>query len=206
MKRRLLILLTCCLVMAFLITSLASAKNPKGPSAPPGVPDDGLIYGCYKKVNGQLRIVDGPADCRPSEFSIFWNQTGPPGPPGPEGPQGPPGPPPILWTARQSTPVILTDTGGPVLVLELNVPAGTYAISGKVSVTNLDSVDQTASCVLITGDTTSVKLGAGTAQEISMLDVGKFDVDTAITLSCATFNGSAAEGVLSAIEVELPIQ
>jgi len=91
-------------------------------------------------------------------------------------------------------------------VLALNVPAGTYAISGKVSVANLDSVDQTASCVLITGDTTSVKLGAGTAQEISMLDVGIFDVDTAITLSCATFNGSAAEGVLSAIEVELPIQ
>jgi hypothetical protein len=91
-------------------------------------------------------------------------------------------------------------------VLTLNVPAGTYAISGKVSVANLDSVDQTASCVLITGDTTSVKLGAGTAQEISMLDVGIFDVDTAITLSCATSNGSAAEGVLSAIEVELPIQ
>ena len=61
------------------------------------------------------------------------------GPPGPEGPQGPPGPPPILWTARQSTPVNLTDTGGPVQVLTLNVPAGTYAISGKVSVANLDS-------------------------------------------------------------------
>jgi len=91
-------------------------------------------------------------------------------------------------------------------VLTLNVPAGTYAISGKVSVANLDSVDQTASCVLITGDTTSVKLGAGTAQEISMLDVGTFDIDTAITLSCATSNGNAMDGVLAAIEVEIPIQ
>jgi hypothetical protein len=57
---------------------------------------------------------------------------------------------------------------------------------------------------------TSVVLGAGGtddfAQEISLLDAAPFASDTAITLSCATFNGSAAEGVLSAIEVELPIE
>jgi cysteine-rich repeat protein len=62
---------------------------------------DQVIYGCYKKQNGQLRIVNNPNDCRPSEVAISWNLVGPkgdkgdPGPQGPQGeigPQGPPGP------------------------------------------------------------------------------------------------------------------
>ena len=62
----------------------------------------GVIQGCYKANNGQLRLVDSASDCRPSELSISWNQQGiqgPPGPPGPKGDkgdpgiQGPPGPP-----------------------------------------------------------------------------------------------------------------
>jgi Collagen triple helix repeat (20 copies) len=72
---------------------------------------DGVIHGCYKAQNGQLRLVDPSSqskhaahhsDCRPSELSIDWNQQGPQGiqgPPGPKGDkgdpgiQGPPGPP-----------------------------------------------------------------------------------------------------------------
>jgi Collagen triple helix repeat (20 copies) len=63
---------------------------------------DGVIHGCYKAQNGQLRLVDSASDCRPSELSISWNQQGPQGiqgPPGPKGEQGdpgiqgPPGPP-----------------------------------------------------------------------------------------------------------------
>jgi Collagen triple helix repeat (20 copies) len=71
----------------------------------------GVIQGCYKAKNGQLRLVDSASqskhtahhsDCRPSELSISWNQQGPQGiqgPPGPKGNkgdpgiQGPPGPP-----------------------------------------------------------------------------------------------------------------
>jgi hypothetical protein len=74
---------------------------------------DGVIHGCYKAKNGQLRLVDPAAqskhtahhsDCRPSELAINWNQQGPQGtqgPPGPKGdkgdtgdpgPAGPPGP------------------------------------------------------------------------------------------------------------------
>lgn len=44
--------------------------------------DDTTIYGCYKKVNGQLRIVGKGSKCLPSESSISWNQVGPPGPAG----------------------------------------------------------------------------------------------------------------------------
>jgi len=47
--------------------------------------DDTTIYGCYKKMNGQLRIVGKGSKCLPSEVPISWNQAGPPGPAGPSG-------------------------------------------------------------------------------------------------------------------------
>jgi hypothetical protein len=63
----------------------------------------GVISGCYKTQNGQLRLIDPPTDsCHPSETAISWSQTGPQGPkgdkgdPGPQGltgPQAPAGPP-----------------------------------------------------------------------------------------------------------------
>ena len=37
----------------------------------------GVINGCYKSVNGQLRLIDPASDsCLPSETAISWNQTG----------------------------------------------------------------------------------------------------------------------------------
>ncbi len=47
--------------------------------------DDSTIYGCYKKNNGQLRIVGQGTKCLPSELPISWNQAGSPGPVGPGG-------------------------------------------------------------------------------------------------------------------------
>lgn len=53
----------------------------------------GVINGCYKSQNGQLRLIDPATDsCHPSETAISWNQTGPAGPKGDPGPQGPAGP------------------------------------------------------------------------------------------------------------------
>jgi hypothetical protein len=53
----------------------------------------GVINGCYKSQNGQLRLIDPATDhCLPSETAISWNQTGTQGPPGPTGPAGPTGP------------------------------------------------------------------------------------------------------------------
>lgn len=51
----------------------------------------GKIHACVNPA-GQIRIVGGPASCRPKETLLQWNIMGPPGPPGPEGPQGPIGP------------------------------------------------------------------------------------------------------------------
>ena len=55
-----------------------------------------VIFGCYQKNNGQLRIVKQSSLCQPSEVPISWNtagQAGPAGPTGPSGPQGAAGPP-----------------------------------------------------------------------------------------------------------------
>jgi hypothetical protein len=52
----------------------------------------GVINGCYKSQNGQLRLIDPATDqCLPSETPISWNQTGIQGPKGATGPAGPPG-------------------------------------------------------------------------------------------------------------------
>jgi hypothetical protein len=51
-----------------------------------------ILYGCYKKENGQLRLVNNTDQCLPSEISISWNQKGTAGPQGPEGPAGAQGP------------------------------------------------------------------------------------------------------------------
>jgi hypothetical protein len=56
-----------------------------------------VIYACYQKNDGQLRRVNGPGDCKPSEISLNWTVSGIQGPkgdkgdPGPTGPQGPKG-------------------------------------------------------------------------------------------------------------------
>jgi len=50
---------------------------------------DGVIYGCYKKSGGSLRVIDKSVTiCGKDETQISWNQQGSPGPQGPMGPQG----------------------------------------------------------------------------------------------------------------------
>jgi Collagen triple helix repeat (20 copies) len=51
------------------------------------------LYGCFKKVNGQLRIVNDLKECSASETPITWSQMGPTGPQGPQGEPGPSGSP-----------------------------------------------------------------------------------------------------------------
>lgn len=50
-----------------------------------------VIYGCYHKHEGWLRIVRNANACRHFEIPISWNKSGPQGPMGPRGPQGIPG-------------------------------------------------------------------------------------------------------------------
>jgi hypothetical protein len=38
--------------------------------------DDNIIYGCFTKELGWLRIVGSPSECRSWEFAIAWNWMG----------------------------------------------------------------------------------------------------------------------------------
>jgi hypothetical protein len=49
---------------------------------------DGVIHGCVKSQNGQLRVVAESEACGPSEEAIAWHQVGPAGPQGLPGPRG----------------------------------------------------------------------------------------------------------------------
>jgi hypothetical protein len=76
---------------SFLCYAGKKKENASSPAAPTVVAGD-AIHGCYKKENGQLRIVVSTGQCLPSEKPISWNLAGPAGPEGSEGPAGPQGP------------------------------------------------------------------------------------------------------------------
>lgn len=69
MKKVVLMVFTMAALFCFIATSIPCYAGKKSVQVPA---DDGFIHGCYKKVNGQLRVVDGPENCRPSEGSISW--------------------------------------------------------------------------------------------------------------------------------------
>jgi hypothetical protein len=76
--------------------------------------DGGVINGCYKSQNGQLRLIDPATDsCHPSETAISWSQTGPQGPAGPPGPTGPAGPPGPVGPTGPAGPQGATGPTGP---------------------------------------------------------------------------------------------
>ena len=72
-------------VIGIFLTVLIIAGFPK-------LGDAAVIYGCQGRIDGYLRIVSGPGQCRPPETSVNWNSEGPIGPIGPAGPAGPTGP------------------------------------------------------------------------------------------------------------------
>ncbi len=114
---------------------------------------DGAINGCYKKVNGQLRIMTDHKGCTPSETPISWNQTasqgtaGPMGPVGPMGPTGPIGPagPAGSFDLSNSYVMTCTNTNDPTVHYDqasndCYCNEGDVALSAAVSCFIVDSV------------------------------------------------------------------
>jgi hypothetical protein len=92
------------------------------------IPDAaGLIHGCHKLNNGQLRVVESADDCHPSERAIDWNQTGQQGPPGMDGSDGTDGVSPSV------TPLAAGDANCPAGGAAITDAAGSvaYVCSGQ---------------------------------------------------------------------------
>jgi hypothetical protein len=135
-------------------------------SAYAAVPDSGgVIHACYDTTNGNLRLVNGPADCRKGESPITWNQTGlqglqgaagtqgqagtqgatgtqgPQGPVGPQGPQGPVGPQGATGDQGPMGPEGATGGQGP------QGPAGATGATGPAGATHAFSTSAGATSV-----------------------------------------------------------
>jgi hypothetical protein len=124
----------------------------------------GVIYGCYSKSGGSLRVFDNAVTkCGSNETQLTWNQTGPLGPIGPQGvmgpagpqgpagaqgpagvqgpagPQGPAGVPGPAGPAGPSHTYIATSTNLAIdlageNILALTVPAGSYLIDARTDI------------------------------------------------------------------------
>jgi hypothetical protein len=102
---------------------------------------DGVIHGCYAKINGQLRVIDSSLGgaCTSSEKPLNGNQIGPTGPRGP------------------SDAYLASDGGKAISVqgttlVSLSLPAGNYTLIAKTGVytfTDADIID----CLLQSGNT-----------------------------------------------------
>ena len=88
-KKQLVLLAVTCVAVAVAVPTLAAAT----------IPNNGVIFACYTKNGGTLRVIDQSVRNRSKgQTSLSWNvagQTGaegPQGPPGATGPAGPAGP------------------------------------------------------------------------------------------------------------------
>jgi hypothetical protein len=116
--------------------------------------DGGVIHGCFKSQNGQLRLIDPATDsCHPSETAISWSQTGPQGPPGPQGPTGPQGP------------------AGPQGATGPQGPAGPQGATGPQGPPGPNSV-RTTGFVFLTPGNSRVLLSASLVELIAVCNAG----------------------------------
>ena len=133
--RRTLVIVSAAVVVAAGIAQLTQASVGSG----------GVIQGCYKTQNGQLRVIDPDTQaCLPSETLISWSQTGPVGPQGPQGVQGIQGPvgprgPSDAYDGFKfpGNNTLITGTNAArTRVLAFNLPAGSFAITSKVNLSS----------------------------------------------------------------------
>jgi len=109
------------------------------------IPDsnDGEIHACFKKNQGQLRVIDAEAGttCGPAEQALVWNQTGPTGATGATGPRGP-----SNGYSRWHDPEVPATDFAPPRLLERPVPEGRYVTTGTAIVRNAGAGIATVTC------------------------------------------------------------
>jgi hypothetical protein len=86
---------------------------------------DGVIYGCYNKSGGSIRVIDNAVTgCSSNETQLTWNRTGPQGPIGLQGPSGPTG------ATGAAGPLGATGPAGPAGATGATGPAGPAGTGG----------------------------------------------------------------------------
>src|SRR5262249_39275052 len=165
-----------------------------------GMPDwsEGEIHGCYKKNQGQLRVIDAEAGdtCGPAELGLVWNQVGPAGAAGATGPTGPRGPS-NGFSRWPDGEVAGTDLGRP-RPPEPRVPGGNFVTTGKAIVRNTGAAVAFVTCETMhpSGDfdlasATLAPAGqAGDTETLAMYPVGfSSAAEGVIWLDCTDFGG-----------------
>jgi hypothetical protein len=215
-----------------LVVAVSGAAYAAIPSA------DGVIHSCYNassNPSGQLRVIDAEsgARCGKNEKALNFNQTGPQGPKGDTGPQGPQGPTGATGATGPQGETGATGPAGPagtsdVYIKEdpngvfahdahvnshttLDLPAGSYLISGKAVIGNFDGDRQFADCHLSTGDRSLLRVDnqvhdldaivkPGYAA-VPVLDAATFANPATVAMDCHIYNGSIDDIVLTATKV-----
>jgi hypothetical protein len=218
-----------------LVVAASGAAYAAIPSA------DGVIHGCYNATSnpsGALRVIDAEAGakCAKNEKPLDFNQRGPKGDTGPQGPQGIQGPQGEQGPKGDTGATGATGATGPagpagssdVYIRRdrdgvsasdahanshttVDVPAGSYLISGKAIVDTNDGSPQFADCHLSTGDRTLVKVPAAyndldslrqqTILAIPVQDAATFGGAATIAMDCHIYNGGIGDIVLTATKV-----
>lgn len=123
--------------------------------------DAATIYACVKKHSGAARIVTKKAKCKKGESKLSWNTEGPAGKDGAngangaagkEGPAGANGAVAGYSASKSSAVNIIGGTlEAPIVVLTKTIPAGSYIVFAKSTVSTVDSTTGakwTAQCQL----------------------------------------------------------
>jgi hypothetical protein len=114
---------------------------------------DGTIQGCYNPSGAKppfaLNVVDNPADCASPSVLLPFAQRGPTGATGPAGASGEPSG--VYQASNIGPPVDQTtmQAGGQITV-RLPLPAGAYAVTGRVAVQPADEAE--GNCQLVARD------------------------------------------------------
>lgn len=197
---------------------------------PAGVVHGCYNKGGLLQDKGALRVIDEGERCRSSELAVNWSQTGPQGPVGPVGPvgatgatgatgaagaAGPKGDPGAVGPKGDTGPAGFSDSygisasqvpvkGGNVVVAELALPAGSYAVFGRADLTNSDTTLQPVACTLNWGAVSYNFLQNSKVVEVKSISVqdqiGLSEPGT-VTMRCDTYDGIAQYVKLTALKV-----
>ena len=178
--------------------------NQTGPQGPQGIQG-------VKGDTGAQGIQGLKGDTGAQGIQGLKGDTGATGLAGSNGVNGAVGPSGLsdAYIARQSgssKPVGGSDGNAPTDVVSLDLPAGVYALFGKVQMFLADTSSQNATCSLSTGEYGSVRLAAEENfyefnATVSLQDLLRLTDPGTVTMRCTGYKMIADDGKITAIQV-----